>query len=43
MVFGGVCDGDIYRYSSHVEALVGHQEVCQRVAASLTKGRVKGI
>jgi len=34
MVFGGVLDGEIRRYTSRAEALRGHQAMCERVTAT---------
>ncbi len=40
MVFGGALDSEQRRYTSRAAALRGHQEMCERVRASLTKGHV---
>lgn len=34
LVFGGPLDGEMWRWTSRTDALVGHQEVCRLVAAS---------
>lgn len=35
MVFGGVLDGEMDRYTSKEAAALGHQEMCQRVSETL--------
>lgn len=35
MVFGGLLDGEMQRYTSREAALRGHQAMCRRVAASI--------
>jgi hypothetical protein len=35
MVFGGLLDGEMNRYSSRDAALKGHQEMCRRVMETL--------
>jgi hypothetical protein len=35
LVFGGVLDGEMRRYTSRAEALRGHQAMCQRVMETL--------
>lgn len=40
MVFGGLLDQETDRYTSKEAALAGHQAMCARVKASLTKGHV---
>lgn len=40
LVFGGVLDGEMDRYFTKEEALLGHQNMCQRVRESLTKGHL---
>lgn len=37
LVFGGVLDGEMRRYASREAALLGHQEMCARVNATLVK------
>jgi hypothetical protein len=37
LVFGGVLDGEMERYSSREAALRGHQELCAKVAATVPK------
>ena len=37
LVFGGVLDGEMRRYTSRAAALAGHQEMCTRVAATVVK------
>lgn len=37
MVFGGVLDGEMDRYTSRAAALAGHQAMCQRVMATIHK------
>ena len=39
LVFGGALDGAMMRYTSKADALRGHQAMCRRVKASLTRGR----
>ncbi len=34
LVFGGVLDGEMRRYTSRAEALRGHQAMCERVTAT---------
>ena len=34
MVFGGVLDGEQYRYTSVADARAGHQAMCERVSAA---------
>jgi hypothetical protein len=34
LVFGGPLDGEMDRYCTRAEALDGHQEMCERVAAA---------
>lgn len=33
MVFGGALNGECQRYTSKLEALIGHQEMCERMMA----------
>ena len=40
MVFGGLLDQETDRYTSKEAALAGHQAMCARVKASLTKGHL---
>lgn len=40
MIFGGLLDQEMDRYTSKEAALAGHQAMCARVKASLTKGHV---
>jgi len=35
LVFGGLLDGEQRRYTSRAAALAGHQEICERVSATL--------
>ena len=37
LVFGGVLDGEMDRYSSRAAALEGHQQMCLRVRATIHK------
>ena len=37
LVFGGVLDGEMDRYTSRAAALAGHQAMCQRVMATIHK------
>jgi hypothetical protein len=37
MVFGGVLDGEMDRYATREEAMIGHQEMCRRVCETLEK------
>lgn len=38
-VFGGLLDGEMDRYTSKEAALLGHQQMCERVMATLAKNR----
>jgi hypothetical protein len=35
MIFGGVRNGEQRRYTSRAAALIGHQEMCERVSATI--------
>jgi hypothetical protein len=37
LVFGGLLDGEMRRYSSRAAALDGHQKMCRRVSESIQK------
>jgi hypothetical protein len=37
MVFGGVLDGEMQRYTSKEAALRGHQEMCRRVTETIMR------
>jgi hypothetical protein len=37
LVFGGVMDGEMQRYSSLDAAIAGHQDICQQVAATIQR------
>lgn len=39
LVFGGLLDGEMDRYSSRTAALLGHQAMCERVMKTLEKTR----
>lgn len=39
LVFGGVLDGEMDRYSTRQEAAIGHQRMCQRVREAQKLGR----
>jgi hypothetical protein len=41
LVFGGPLDGEMKRYRSRDDAIVGHQEMCRRVAAAGSGSRTK--
>lgn len=38
LVFGGPLDGEMWRWTSLEDALIGHQEVCRQVAAAASRG-----
>ena len=42
-VFGGPLDTETWRYTSREEALVGHQELCQRVKLALQVNAIGGF
>jgi hypothetical protein len=37
LVFGGVLDGEMQRYTSLADALAGHQAMCTRVGATIAR------